>query len=118
MSSLVESVSSKLLLVGVGPAVLVILAFLLSDNPWSPAILGMTLVFCLVIAVRGVRPFGDTIAYGILLSVGLTLWAVTFLVVEGPDFLSIILTVLGILILLLVIRRGLREGFWRSVHDN
>ena len=116
MPPLVESVSPKLLMCGLGPAFLVLLAVLLADQ-WSPIIIGMTLFFFLVIAIRGVRPFGDTIAYGVILAVVLTIWALMFLILQGPSFLSVILTALGSIMILLLIRRGFHKGFWTPVRQ-
>jgi hypothetical protein len=115
MPSLIESVSPFRIAAGIGVAALTV-ALSVFDFYTPSSIVAVSIVFLLlVVTLRGLKPFGDTVGYRLLQAGAFTVWGITVLVFEETLVIPVIFIVLGSIGILYYGWKGNQKGIWTPV---
>lgn len=100
-------------LLGIGRgAVLALGALVIGYQPSSPIVIGIFVLLVLVVALTGLKPFGDMEAHALLQATAFTAWALAELFIGD---VNIILTALAVGGFISVLRHGryvTHQGLW------
>ena len=112
MPSLVESVSPRRVAVGVLIGLLAAALVAFEDYRPAPPVAVAVVLLVLVVAARGLRPFGDTVAYHLLQAAVFAYFGLAVAVAEGLTLLPAVFTLIGVAGLLNYGWRAARRGVW------
>lgn len=117
MPSLVDSVSYSRVALGgsFGLLVLVLVAFDIYSPPLPVA--AALVALAVVLAARGLHPFGETVGYYVLQAAAFGGWGVAVLLTEhgGVRFVPTVFAAAGAIGVLHYGRKALRRGLWAPV---
>ena len=93
-------------------AVLTLGAIVLGYQPSSPIAAGVFIFLVLVVALTGLKPFGDMVAHALLQATVFAAWALIELFIGNTNVILMILAVGGFISVLRHGRYVMHQGLW------
>ena len=112
MSSQIESISHLEVGLGVGVAILAIALVGLGYYQPSPAALIATVLLAIAVALQGVKPFGESIAYHLLQAVAFAVWGAIMIITDDLTFIPAVFLIIGLIGVLNYGWQAVQRGIW------
>lgn len=112
MPSQIKSISP--LRVGLGVIVALLAVALVGLGYYQPslAVLVATAFLALAVALQGMKPFGDSIAYHLLQAAAFAFWGAMVIVTEELTLIPVVFVVVGVSGIFNYGRQAVRKGIW------
>lgn len=115
MPPTIESISPFEVSLGGLVAVLLVALVGLGYYRPSPVALVATVFLAFVVALRGLKPFGDTIAYHLLQAGAFAFWGSIVTATEEQSLISVVFIIVGLIGILYYGRQAIYQGLWVHV---
>lgn len=109
MPSQIESISLLGVGLGIGVAIVAVALVGLDYYQPSPAALVATVLLTLVVALQGVKPLGESIAYHLLQAATFAVWGMIVVITDDLAFIPAVFLIIGLI--------GVLNYGWQAVHQ-
>jgi hypothetical protein len=112
MPSQIESISPLGIGLGIGVAIVAITLVGLGYYQPSQAALIATVFLALTVALQGVKPFGESIAYHLLQAATFAVWGAIVIITDDLTFIPAVFAIIGLIGVLNYGWQAVQRGIW------
>ncbi|CCQ35148.1 hypothetical protein PNP85_09530 [Halobacterium salinarum] len=112
MPSQIESISPLGVGLGIGVAIVAVALVGLDYYQPAPAALIATVLLAFAVALHGVKPFGESIAYHLLQAAAFAVWGTIVIITDDLTFIPAVFVVIGLIGVLNYGWQAVQRGIW------